>query len=195
MSNINLGRQIEDDYLLLASREQLAQAIAVEGDDPSFWCVMILTSGRSIIRRHGRLNLSEPHKVLAMTLAHRLNAEAAFDGAWFCAWANPSPDTMIPVNLFCVWKDQDGDAPFHIAFDDRIDALIACDMNHLLTQCEMAYRQYWADLANLDIKPQHMRKLAQGQRFCDAHPTSGKVDPIILPAAAGQRALLRMAKR
>lgn len=134
---------------------------------------------------NGRVEPDEFELVFGANLFDQLNRELRVErgGAWAIVWFDPKATfdaggviRQAPQGCEIRWLDADGDAPFAIELDLR-DSFIQIEpekaLANIVEQCEHAYLEYRAQLADVGIDlDKHGYRPAKGQAPKNPNDTS-----------------------
>lgn len=165
LSSIYGTRKLDErEHLLRCLKRQVMDEVFAQVRDPSCWVVTTLESGLFIERSVGCLQVSRGRMDYARDLVTILNQAIPRNGRWVCVWCEPSPDDLQPQRLIAMWKDPDGDVPFAPHIEMRWEELSAIPAIALAETINNGYGSYEQHLLSVGVRPEHMRKFAQGQR-------------------------------
>ena len=125
-----------------------------------WWAVVPESNGRLHLRQFRRvLPPSEEQQRFACDLAVDLNVGANCGGMWVVAWEAGD------MALHMIWRDKDGDVRTAYTCEDSWARIKQTPYTDLIEAAVLALKRAALDfLDDLELKPDQMAKVAQGER-------------------------------
>jgi len=176
---------ITDDLIPKALMDQvLGEIMAPEYEgltDTAFHCVVQLADKSFRERKHGLVDVTQAHRIIAREALWLLNKDVRDDGAWVFVWFAAVPISRQPRHALIMWKDRDGDLKTSVLIEDPIARVYRgehVDFGGIARKALDRMAEFWRDL---EIKETQTRKAAQGQP--SANPNPAKAIPPDSPIA------------
>jgi hypothetical protein len=139
------------------------------------WFAVQPPSGQIVARSVGLCYPTPQQSLYAKDLLVALNKHVDFDGSWIVAWTDPVPTVIdngmavvhVPERLIWLYKDKDCDTPFLVDTEEPMWRLLNEPIEDKVQAAALAHQEYRSIIADVGIRPDQMRRRAQGEAARD----------------------------